>query len=470
MTRAIFVTLLSVLFALPAAAQTAAPAPERTVPVTRQQVTLSFAPVVKKAIPAVVNIYTRKVIQNPTPMFADPLFRQFFGDAFGAIPRERVQNSLGSGVIVRSSGVVITNNHVAGDADQITVVLSDRREFEAKLVGKDERSDLAVLQLQDLHEALPALDLVDSDDVEVGDLVLAIGNPFGVGQTVTSGIVSALARTSIGVADFRSFIQTDAAVNPGNSGGALITSDGRLIGINTAIYSGNGGNIGIGFAIPSNMARTVLTGILKEGKVVRAWVGASGKTITAELAKSLSLARPGGVIIDRVTSGSPAASAGISVGDVVRSVNGHEVQDAEELRYMIASLPVGGKANIGVLHDGHDRTAAMPLQAPPDLPARKTTQMTGREPFNGTTIVNYNPAVADELGKDYQGPGVMVIDVRPGSIAANLGVRPGDLVSSINGKTATSVDDVVRLTAQPAPQWDLVIGRNGQSLQFSVQG
>jgi serine protease Do len=466
MTRAIVAVLLSFLAALPMAAAAA----ERGAPVSREQVTLSFAPVVKKAVPAVVNIYTRKVIQNPTPMYADPLFRQFFGEAFGAIPKERVQNSLGSGVIVRATGVVITNNHVAGDADQITVVLSDRREFEAKLVGKDERADLAVLQLQDLHEPLPYLDLADSDDVEVGDLALAIGNPFGVGQTVTFGIVSALARTSVGVADFRSFIQTDAAVNPGNSGGALITSDGRLIGINTAIYSGNGGNIGIGFAIPSNMVRTVLTSILREGKVVRAWVGATGKTVTAELARSLGLPRPGGVIVDRVTPGSPAAEAGLEVGDIVRAVNGHQIQDAEELRYMIASLPVGGKANLGVLHNGQDRSAAMPLQAPPDVPARKLTQLTGREPFSGTTIVNYNPAVADELGKDYQGPGVMVIDVRPGSIAANLGVRPGDLVSSINGKKPSSVDDVVRLTARPAPQWDVVIGRDGQSLQLSIQG
>ena len=221
--------------ALLAAGPSSAAAPE-VVPDSRQQVTLTFAPIVKKASPAVVNIYTRRVLkQQVSPLFNDPFFRQFFGEQFAAVPRERVESSLGSGVIVRGSGIVITNDHVIGEADEITVILNDRREFEAKVVGKDPRSDLAVLQLQNLVDTLPALELSDSDDLEVGDMVLAIGNPFGVGQTVTSGIISALARTTVGITDFRSFIQTDAAVNPGNSGGALITSDGRLVGINTAI-------------------------------------------------------------------------------------------------------------------------------------------------------------------------------------------------------------------------------------------
>jgi serine protease Do len=214
----------------------------------------------------------------------------------------------------------------------------------------------------------------------------------------------------------------------------------------------------------------VLASILKEGKVVRAWLGASGKTVTAELAKSLNLARPMGVIMDRVSMGSPAAQAGIVVGDIVHSVNGREVQDADELRYMIASLPVGGKASLGVLRNGQERTVALPLQAPPDSPPRKTTRLAGREPFNGATIVNFNPAVADELGKDYQEPGVIVTDVRAGSIAANLGIHTGDIIASINGTAAKSVDDVVRATAQPAPRWDLVINRDGKAYEFSVGG
>ena len=444
---------------------------ESRVPATREQVTLTFAPVVKKATPAVVNIYTRKLVQNQTPLLLDdPFFRRFFGEGLGGFQRERVQNSLGSGVIVRASGVVITNNHVAGDADQITVVLSDRREFEAKIVGKDEHSDLAVLQLQDVKEPLPSLDLANSDDSEVGDLVLAIGNPFGVGQTVTSGIVSGLARTGVGASDLQSFIQTDAAINPDNSGGALITSDGRLIGINTAIYSRTGGNIGIGFAIPANMVRTVLTSILKEGHAVRAWLGASGKTITADLAKNLALSRPSGVVIDRVIPRGPAASAGLAVGDIVRSVNGREVRDIEELRYMIASLPIGGQAVVGTLRAGVERNVQVPLAAPPDLPARKKTQLSGRQPFAGATAANFNPALADELSKEYVEPGVILIEVLPRSIAQNVGLQPGDIVLNVNDKPVKSVDDLVQILSVPAQGWVFTVNRGGQILPFRISG
>ncbi len=442
------------------------------VPASREQVTLTFAPVVKQAAPAVVNIYTRKVVHSEAPaLFNDPFFRQFFGDQ--GLGRDQVQNSLGSGVIVRGTGVVITNSHVAGDADQINVVLNDRREFPAKLIGKDQRSDLAVLQLQGVTENLPALELAESDALEVGDLVLAIGNPFGVGQTVTSGIVSALARTSVGVSDFRSFIQTDAAINPGNSGGALITSDGRLVGINTAIYSGNGGNggsVGIGFAIPSNMVRTVLASILKEGRAVRAWLGASGKSITADLAKSLSLPRPSGVVIDRVVATSPAGKAGLGVGDIVRSVNGHEVNDVEELRYLFATMPVGGKAQVETSRNGTVRTLSVALEPPPDVPARKLTQLTGRQPFAGAAVANFNPALAEEMGLDFQDPGVIVLNVVPGSPGSSVGLRPGDRVVSVNDVPVNTVDDLVRLTAQPLAVWTAAIGRDGKVYTFRVGG
>ncbi len=446
-------------------------AADQVVPATRQQVTMTFAPVVKQAAPAVVNIYTRKVVHSQTPaLFNDPFFRRFFGNQPGMPGQDRVQNSLGSGVIVRSTGVVITNNHVAGDADQINVVLSDRREFAAKLVGKDERSDLAVLQLQGVTEPLPALDLSESDAVEVGDMVLAIGNPFGVGQTVTSGIVSALARTTVGVSDFRSFIQTDAAINPGNSGGALISSDGRLIGINTAIYSGNGGNIGIGFAIPANMVRTVLSSILKDGRAVRAWLGASGKSITADLAKSLALPRPTGVIIDRVIAGSPAEKAGLGVGDIVRGVGGHEISDIEELRYRFATMQVGGKANVEILRNGTPRSLSVALQPPPEQPPRKAAQMLGPEPFAGATVANLNPALAEELGREYQEPGVILLQVAEGTNAAGIGLHPGDLVLAINEKPIKTVDDLMALTARPRPSWTFVIGRDGQAYTFQVAG
>ena len=463
MTRLFSALVLVTVFGIAAAPRAA----EQKVPVSREQVTLTFAPVVKKATPAVVNIYTKKVVQNQTPLLQDPFFRQFFGNAFA---QPSVQNSLGSGVIVRASGVVITNNHVAGDADEITVVLSDRREYAAKIVGKDEHSDLAVLQLQGLAEPLPFLDLANSDDSEVGDMVLAIGNPFGVGQTVTSGIVSGLARTGVGASDLQSFIQTDAAINPGNSGGALITSDGRLIGINTAIYSRNGGNIGIGFAIPSNMVRTVLTSILKEGHAVRAWLGASGKTVTADLAKNLALARPSGVVVDRVMPRGPAAQAGLAVGDIVRSVNGREVHDIEELRYMIASMPIGGQVALGTLRSGAEHTASLPLSAPPDVPARKMTQFSGRQPFSGATAANFNPALADEIGKEYFEPSVILTGVSPRSIAQNVGLQPGDLVINVNDKQIKSIDDLVQILSQPAQAWTLQVNRNGQIVPIRISG
>ena len=446
----------------------AVPAAAQTVPSSREQVTLTFVPVVKKAAPAVVNIYTRKVVQSRGPAM-DPFFERFFGQG-NPFARERVQNSLGSGVIVRATGVVITNSHVAGDADEINVVLSDRREFPAKLVGKDERSDLAVLQLQGVTEDLPFLDFAESDQLEVGDLVLAIGNPFGVGQTVTSVIVSALARTSVGVADFRSFIQTDAAINPGNSGGALITSAGRLVGINTAIYSGNGGSVGIGFAIPSNRVGNVLASILQEGRAVRAWHGASGKSITSDLAKSLGLARPSGVVIDRVIGASPAGRAGLGVGDIVRAVNGHEVNDAEELRYLFATLRVGGKVTVETSRAGAVRTLTISLEPPPDVPARKATQMSGRQPFAGATAANFNPALAEELGIDFDDGGVIITTIQPNTPAAALGMHVGDRVISVNETPIRTVTDLVAAVSAPAQAWAVSINRGEQIYQMRIPG
>jgi serine protease Do len=467
MTR-FFCTLI--LVHLLAAGSALAAAPE-LVPNSRQQVTLTFAPIVKMASPAVVNIFTRRVLkQQVSPLFNDPFFRQFFGDQFGAVPRERVESSLGSGVIVRGTGVVITNNHVIGEADEITVILSDRREFEAKVVGKDPRSDLAVLQIQNLADTLPALELSDSDEIEVGDMVLAIGNPFGVGQTVTSGIISALARTTVGITDFRSFIQTDAAVNPGNSGGALITSDGRLVGINTAIYSQSGGSQGIGFAIPANMVRTVVASILKDGKAVRAWLGASGKTITADLARSLSLPRPTGVLVERVTPGSPAARGGLEPGDIVRTVNAREVQDLEELRYLIATLPVGGTARLGVQRNNKEQAIRISLQAPPEVPARQPTVLSGQQPFSGSEVANLNPALAEELGREYEQPAVIILQIAGNSIAGRLGLRPGDVIVSVNGASIRAVSDLQRIVGAPTRAWDVALNRNGQILTFQVGG
>src|SRR5919108_5063110 len=290
--------IVAALMPLPALAQD-------TVPTSTQQINLTFAPVVKQVAPAVVNIYTKKVVKQQalSPFFDDPFFKQFFGDEFNfGRSRERIQNALGSGVIVEADGLVVTNNHVIEGADEIRVVLNDGREFEAKLIAQEEQMDLALLRIETKGAKLPTLPFRDSDDLEVGDLVLAIGNPFGVGQTVTSGIVSGLARTRTGINDFGFFIQTDAAINPGNSGGALVTTDGKLVGINTAIFSKTGGSVGIGFAIPSNIVRAVVDAEASGGKLVRPWLGVTGEALTAEIAESLGIERPGGVVVKELFS------------------------------------------------------------------------------------------------------------------------------------------------------------------------
>src|ERR1043166_4004480 len=320
------------------------------VPRSREEMALSFAPIIKKVAPAVVSIYTAQHVQQrlSSPFMEDPFFRQFFGgDLPYGLSRERVQNALGSGVIVDASGLVVTNNHVTQGAEDITVVLADKREFKATLVTSDQRSDLAVLRLQTKGEKFPTLALKDSDDLQVGDLVLAIGNPFGVGQTVTMGIVSAVARSAdIGSNDYNYFIQTDAAINPGNSGGALIAADGELVGIPSAIYSQTGGSLGIGFAIPSNLVRTVIASAGSGGHIVRGWLGFTGQSLDATLAKSLSLSRPSGVIVKTIHPNGPAAEAGLKVNDVITEVNGKDIDDAEALRFRIATASLNTPMNL----------------------------------------------------------------------------------------------------------------------------
>ncbi len=444
-----------------------------TVPDSREQITLSFAPVVRSTAPAVVNIYTRKTVQQRaiSPLFDDPLFKRFFGDdfPFGGAPRERVQNSLGSGVLVRADGVVVTNNHVIEGADEITVILSDRREFEAEIVLADSRTDLAVLRVDAEGESLPAVEFGDSDRLQVGDLVLAIGNPFGVGQTVTSGIISALARTRVGVTDYRSFIQTDAAINPGNSGGALVAMDGRLVGINTAIFSRSGGSLGIGFAVPSNMVRAIVDSAIEGRPLVRPWLGFDGRALTAELAQAMGMRRPVGIIVEDVYKGGPAQEAGLRPGDVIVSAAGQDVEDMQALRFRLATRRIGESVQMTVLRKKVERSVRFPLVAPPEDPPRDETVLNGNQPLAGARIANLSPALVEELGLKGQPRGVIVLGVKRRSQAARIGLRPGDVLSEINGVEIHLVRDVTRLVSRRADSWRIAIRRGDRILQVEVR-
>ncbi|HUZ72123.1 MAG TPA: DegQ family serine endoprotease [Stellaceae bacterium] len=463
MSRLVFI-LVAVLLALPAVAQEA-----RVPPPSREAIHFSFAPIVKKAAPAVVNVYSRRIIHAQSPLFNDPFFRRFFGQGapFG-MQRERVQNSLGSGVIVDPSGLIVTNHHVIKDAEEIRVVLSDRREFEAKVLLSDEQSDLAVLKIDAHGERLPTLPLGDSDTLEVGDLVLAIGNPFGVGQTVTSGIVSALAR-AVGVGDFRSFIQTDAAINPGNSGGALVDLDGKLVGINTAIFSRSGGSVGIGFAIPTAMVRMVLQAARSGGRIVRPWLGASVQAVTADLSESLHLPHPEGVLVKDVMPGSPAAQAGLRIGDVILAVNGRAIEDPDGLHFRIVTQPIGKPARLDYWRAGTEVTTSLTLVAPPETPPRDLEELDGHYPFAGATVGNLNPAFDGELGFDPTQRGVAVESVAGGSPAARLGLEHGDILASLDRRPIKTVAQLQSMLAAAAAPWTLTVKRQGRLLSVTVR-
>jgi Do/DeqQ family serine protease len=406
----------------------AQPQVQRAVPASVAQMQLSFAEVVRKSSPAVVNIYSKRTVRNPYAN--DPFWGRFF--------RDRVQSSLGSGVIVRADGVIVTNNHVVAGADEITVVLADRREFEASVLLADERTDLAVLRVKNAVRGLPTLAFHDSDDAQVGDIVLAIGNPFGVGQTVTSGIVSALARTQVGVSDYQFFIQTDAAINPGNSGGALVTMKGDLIGINTAIFSRSGGSIGIGFAIPANMVRTVVNSALGGAKeVARPWLGVGTQAVDAALAESLGLDRPKGILVTRVEPASPAAQAGLMPRDVITRIDEFDVNDEQSLNFRVATKGVGNNATLTFIRNGQTRTASIRLIPEPAGALRANVEITGRNPLQGATVSGVTSSMANELGVE-PGSGVLITEMSRRSVAAQYGFAPGDVITIVNGRKVTS--------------------------------
>lgn len=464
--KPIFVFIACALMLVPAGSAWA----QDQVPQSRPQMMLSFAPLVKKTSPAVVNIYTKRVVrQAVSPLFSDPFFSQFFGlQGFGGAQQQRVENALGSGVIVSPDGTIATNTHVIKGADEITVVMSDGREYPAKKVLVDAKTDLAVLRIDTHGKKLPYLTLADSDALQVGDLVLAIGNPFGLGQTVTSGIVSGLARTDIGNNAYSYFIQTDAAINPGNSGGALVDMQGRLVGINSMIFSKDGGSLGIGFAIPANMVASVIAASKHGGRIVRPWTGLMGQAVTPDMLDSLKLNDAQGALINRVNPNGPAAKAGIRPGDVILSINGHAVQDPAALKFRLATVPLGSTVRLDVSRNGAPLAIDMKAEAPPEIPPRDQSVIAGRNPLSGATVENISPAVSEELGGLSQEAGVVVAKAEDG-IAAQLGIAAGDIVVAVNGRKIDSVatlKDVLQDTRRH--RWQLQLLRGGQVMNVMI--
>ncbi len=439
-------------------ARQASPEAPRQVPENPRQINLSFAPVARDVQPAVVNIFTARVVRQRQAM--GPFFQLFTAEP-------RVENSLGSGVIVDAQGLIVTNNHVVQGADQILVALADRREFPARVVFAEPRLDLALLRIDPRGARLPVARLGDSDRAQVGDLVLAIGNPFGVGQTVTQGIVSATARTGIGVSDTQFFIQTDAAINQGNSGGALANMAGEVIGINTAILTGgrDGGSIGLGFAVPSNMVRIFLAAA-QTGRLVTAWIGVEGEPLTSETAARAGLDRPTGVLVTGVSPGSPAARAGLRAGDIVYAIDGKEVPDPAALRYQIATQPVGSRPTLTVVRNRRAENVAVELAAPPENPPRQLTQLPSGSILAGVTIANLSPALAQELGAGLPERGVVVVAVPPQAPAARTGFpRPGDIIEAINGRPVRSVDEVRQALGASTQRTLYAMNRNGRVVE-----
>jgi len=434
----------------------AATTEQRKVP--EQGYKASFAPIVKAVAPAVVNVYAVGVVRQQV----DPFWSMFYGIQ----PRQQVQKSLGSGVIVRPNGIVVTNNHVIAGGQQFMVVLNNRREYPAEVLLADARSDLAVLKIDTKDaETFPTLAIDDGHDQQVGDLVLAIGNPFGVGQTVTNGIISALDRTDVGEG---SYIQTDAAINPGNSGGALVDMNGKLIGINSMILSGAGQSSGVGFAIPAPLVRRVVdTAVGGSAHLVHPWLGAKGDTVTSDIAKSLGMDQPQGVLISDVYKGGPADAGGLRTGDIILKLDGAPVNDQASLRYQTELLALNQSVDVQGLRNGKPIDLKIKAEAPSANPLRDERALSGRNPFGGAHVVNLSPAVADELGIDpFDAPhGVMIAKIdATDAYAASVGLQPGDIVREVNGRQINSTADLQAIVNAGARGWRVTIQRGGQMI------
>ena len=436
---------------------------EKAVPETQAEIELSYAPLVKQVSPAVVNIYTKKTVQRRLSMR-----ERMYGRQQGGSDSRSVQNSLGSGVIMGQDGVIVTNNHVIEGADEIIIVLSDRREYPAELILADERTDLAVLRIDTDGALLPKLGYADTRGVEVGDLVLAVGNPFGVGQTVTTGIISATARTDVGVSDYAFFLQTDAAVNPGNSGGALVNTRGDLVGINTAIFSRSGGSNGIGFAIPSEMVKRVVDAAVNEGTIVRPWLGLKGQSVTFDIAKAQGLDRPLGVIVSEVYEDGPADLAGLRRGDLVLTIDDREVFDERGLKFLAATKSPGEDVALNVLRGGSEQIINARLAPPPGASEAERILLDGRHPFAGVEVVELSPRLAEEIGySDSFASGVLVTRMSRRAYRMRI-VQPRDIITSIDGQSIETIEDLNRALDRDPGRWDIEIERNGRKSSGSV--
>ncbi len=430
----------------------------------------AMAEVVAAVKPSVVNISSTKTVRisgMPAPFFDDPFFRRFFGDERGHFgrPREHKQAGLGSGVIVDKDGYILTNNHVIKDADEIRVKLSDKREFKGKVIGTDPKTDLAVIKIDSNH--LPVVRLGDSDKLKVGETVIAIGNPFGLSQTVTSGIVSATGRADVGIADYEDFIQTDAAINPGNSGGALVNVRGELVGINTAIFSTSGGYQGVGFAIPASMGKAVMDNLIRKGKVVRGWLGVSIQTVTPDLAKQFETADEKGVLVGDVVEDGPAEKAGIQRGDIIVEYDGKDVRDPAGLRNMVAATPPGRKATLKIMRDGKVQKIDVMIA---ELPA-EMQKLHGSfdNLLKGVMVQGLNPELKKNLDIPKRITGVVVTDLAEDSPAGGL-LMTNDVIIEVNRKRITGTKDYEAVVSRIRPGQDvlLLIFRNGATTYLSL--
>ncbi|MDV3250951.1 Do family serine endopeptidase [Devosia sp. BK] len=442
----------------------------RAVPTSQPQVQLSFAPIVQAVSPSVVNVYaTRIEAQSASPFANDPFFSRFFGDQFQSRPRE--SRALGSGVIVDGGGVILTNSHVINGATDVRISLSDGREFAVDVVVEDQQTDLAVLRVRDPRGVtFPAITFADSDKLLVGDLVLAIGNPFGVGQTVTSGIVSALARTGVESSNYEFFIQTDAAINPGNSGGALVDMQGHLVGINTAIYSQSGGSVGIGFAIPANMAKLVADAGVTGGAIVRPWFGAKMQAVDSDIATSLGMDAPHGALITEVAPDGPAARAGFKSGDVILSVDGQKVDDPSAFNFRLATKPIGQTTKLERLRGTATDSVDFPVEAAPAPADNATATISATSRFSGVTVRQLDPALAESKNLPYDAKGVIVTAVASGSPAEAMGLKVDDIILQLNDTVITDAQSFSTLASQRVRTWQIILQRDGRVSRAIVSG